>query len=53
MNAVVGYLRDVQTVKVKVFSFGDKGRVKLSMKALLAEQAAVANESAAPAADAP
>ena len=48
MNAVVGYLRDVQTVKVKVFSFGDKGRVKLSMKALLEEQAAAANAGAAP-----
>ncbi len=53
VNAVTDYLKEGQTVKVKVLGFDDKGRVKLSMKALLADQAAVANEGAAPAADAP
>ena len=48
MNAVTDYLKVGQTVKVKVLVFDDKGRVKLSMKALLADQAAVANEGAAP-----
>ena len=45
-------LKEGQTVKVKVLGFDDKGRVKLSMKALLEEQAAAAN-AAAPAGDAP
>ena len=53
VNAVTDYLKEGQTVKVKVLGFDDKGRVKLSMKALLADQAAVANEGAAPAADTP
>jgi len=53
VNAVTDYLKEGQVVKVKVLGFDDKGRVKLSMKALLADQAAVANEGAAPAADAP
>ena len=53
VNAVTDYLKEGQTGKVKVLGFDDKGRVKPSMKALLAEQAAVANEGAAPAADAP
>ena len=53
VNAVTDYLKEGQTVKVKVLGFDDKGRVKLSMKALLAEQAAVANEGSAPASDAP
>ena len=53
VNAVTDYLKEGQVVKVKVLGFDDKGRVKLSMKALLEEQAAAANASAAPAADAP
>ena len=53
VNAVTDYLKEGQTVKVKVLGFDDKGRVKLSMKALLADQAAAANEGAAPTADAP
>ena len=48
VNAVTDYLKEGQTVKVKVLGFDDKGRVKLSMKALLAEQVAVANDGAAP-----
>jgi polyribonucleotide nucleotidyltransferase len=49
VNAVTDYLKEGQVVKVKVLGFDDKGRVKLSMKALLEEQAAVVNEGAAPA----
>ena len=52
VNAVTDYLKEGQTVKVKVLGFDDKGRVKLSMKALLEEQAAAANASAAPMGDA-
>ncbi len=52
VNAVTDYLKEGQTVKVKVLGFDDKGRVKLSMKALLEEQAAAANASAAPSGDA-
>ncbi len=48
VNAVTDYLTEGQTVKVKVLGFDDKGRVKLSMKALLEEQAAAANAGAAP-----
>ena len=51
VNAVTDYLKEGQVVKVKVLGFDDKGRVKLSMKALLEEQAAAANASAAPAGD--
>ena len=43
VNAVTDYLKEGQTVKVKVLGFDDKGRVKLSMKALLEDQAAAAN----------
>ena len=53
MNAVTDYLKEGQTVKVKVLGFDDKVRVKLSMKALLEEQAAAANAGAAPTGDAP
>jgi polyribonucleotide nucleotidyltransferase len=49
VNAVTDYLKEGQMVKVKVMGFDDKGRVKLSMKALLEDQAAAANEGAAPA----
>ncbi len=47
VNAVTDYLTEGQTVKVKVLGFDDKGRVKLSMKALLEDQAAAANASQA------
>jgi len=53
VNAVTDYLKEGQVVKVKVLGFDDKGRVKLSMKALLEEQAAAANAGVAPAGDAP
>ena len=49
VNAVTDYLTEGQTVKVKVLGFDDKGRVKLSMKALLEDQAAAANAGQAPA----
>ena len=48
VNAVTDYLTEGQTVKVKVLGFDDKGRVKLSMKALLEDQAAAANAGATP-----
>ncbi len=48
VNAVTDYLKEGQTVKVKVLGFDDKGRVKLSMKALLAEQAESDNAAAQP-----
>ncbi|MCF8177324.1 MAG: polyribonucleotide nucleotidyltransferase [Sulfuritalea sp.] len=44
VNAVADYLKEGQVVKVKVIETDDKGRVRLSMKAITAE-------SAAPAAD--
>ena len=50
VNAVTDYLTEGQTVKVKVLGFDDKGRVKLSMKALLEDQAAAANADQAGAA---
>ena len=50
VNAVTDYLTEGQTVKVKVLGFDDKGRVKLSMKALLEDQAAAANAGQAGAA---
>ncbi len=53
VNAVTDYLKAGQIVKVKVLGFDDKGRVKLSIKAPLADQAASASEGAAPAPDAP
>jgi len=53
VSAVTDYLKEPQVVKVKVLCLDDEGRVKLSMKALLEEQAAAANASAAPATDAP
>ncbi|MGL5002861.1 MAG: polyribonucleotide nucleotidyltransferase, partial [Casimicrobium sp.] len=46
VNAVTDYLKEGQVVKVKVLGFDDKGRVKLSMKALLAEQAEGDNAAA-------
>jgi polyribonucleotide nucleotidyltransferase len=48
VNAVTDYLKEGQVVKVKVLGFDDKGRVKLSMKALLAEQAESDNAAVQP-----
>jgi polyribonucleotide nucleotidyltransferase len=42
VNAVGDYLKEGQVVKVKVIETDDKGRVRLSMKALLAEPAPAA-----------
>jgi polyribonucleotide nucleotidyltransferase len=38
VNAVSDYLKEGQVVKVKVIETDDKGRIRLSMKALMAEQ---------------
>jgi polyribonucleotide nucleotidyltransferase len=42
VNAVADHLKEGQIVKVKVIETDDKGRVRLSMKALLAEAAPAA-----------
>jgi polyribonucleotide nucleotidyltransferase len=42
VNAVADYLKEGQVVKVKVIETDDKGRVRLSMKAIAAEAAAQA-----------
>ncbi len=42
VNAVADYLKEGQVVKVKVIETDDKGRVRLSMKAITAEAAAPA-----------
>ncbi|MBU0753296.1 MAG: polyribonucleotide nucleotidyltransferase [Gammaproteobacteria bacterium] len=42
VNAVADHLKEGQQVKVKVIETDDKGRVRLSMKALLADAAPVA-----------
>ncbi len=44
VNAVADYLKEGQVVKVKVIETDDKGRVRLSMKAITAEPAAPAAE---------
>ncbi len=41
VNAVADYLKEGQTVRVKVIETDDKGRVRLSMKAVAADAAAV------------
>ena len=43
VNAVADYLKEGQVVKVKVIETDDKGRVRLSMKAIAAEVAAPAS----------
>ncbi|MDA8259307.1 MAG: polyribonucleotide nucleotidyltransferase [Betaproteobacteria bacterium] len=43
VNAVADYLKEGQIVKVKVIETDDKGRVRLSMKAIAAEAAAPAS----------
>ena len=48
VDGATDYLTAGQTVEVKVLGFDDKGRVKLSIKALLEYQAAAANAGAAP-----
>ncbi len=48
VNAVTDYLKEGQMVKVKVLGFDDKGRVKLSRKVLLEEEASAANAAAEP-----
>ncbi|MBL8382245.1 MAG: polyribonucleotide nucleotidyltransferase [Burkholderiales bacterium] len=40
VNAVSDYLKEGQVIKVKVLEADDKGRLRLSMKAAMAEQAA-------------
>ena len=40
VNAVADYLKEGQVVKVKVLEADDKGRLRLSMKAVAAEAAA-------------
>ena len=42
VNAVTDYLKEGQVVKVKVLEMDDKGRMRLSMKALLTEKPAEA-----------
>ena len=48
VNAVADYLKEGQSVKVKVIETDDKGRVRLSMKAAMADAAAPAPEASAP-----
>lgn len=45
VNAVSDYLKEGQHVKVKVLEADDKGRLRLSMKAIAAEQSLDASES--------
>jgi polyribonucleotide nucleotidyltransferase len=47
VNKVEDYLKDGQTVRVKVLETDEKGRVKLSMKAAVQEDAAAAAAAAA------
>jgi polyribonucleotide nucleotidyltransferase len=51
VNAVTDFFKEGDIVKVKVLGFDDKGRVKLSRKALLEDSAAAATEPPAPAAN--
>ena len=48
VNAVADYLKEGQKVRVKVLEADEKGRVRLSMKAIAAEEAAAA-QAAVPA----
>jgi polyribonucleotide nucleotidyltransferase len=47
VNQVSDYLKEGQTVRVKVLEADEKGRVRLSMKAATEDAAAAANASAA------
>jgi len=49
VNAVADYLKEGQQVRVKVLETDDRGRLKLSMKAIAAEEGAEAQADAAPA----
>jgi polyribonucleotide nucleotidyltransferase len=49
VNAVSDYLKEGQTVKVKVLEADDKGRLRLSMKALGGEQPSARSSTPAPA----
>jgi len=51
VNAVADYLKEGQKVRVKVLEADEKGRVRLSMKALTPEEGGVAAPVAAAAAD--
>jgi len=51
VNKVEDYLKEGQVVRVKVLETDDRGRVKLSMKAVAAEGAAAAAAPEAPAAE--
>ncbi|RYF03771.1 MAG: S1 RNA-binding domain-containing protein, partial [Oxalobacteraceae bacterium] len=54
VEKVTDFLQEGQVVKVKVLETDEKGRIKLSMKALIDREAAPAQVApAAPAADAP
>jgi polyribonucleotide nucleotidyltransferase len=44
VNAVSDYLKEGQVVRVKVMELDDRGRVKLSMKVVAAEEAAAAQQ---------
>ena len=46
VNAVADYLKEGQKVRVKVLEADEKGRVRLSMKAVAAEEAAAAQPTA-------
>ena len=50
VNAVSDYLKEGQTVRVKVIEADEKGRVRLSMKALLEEAKAEEAPTETPAA---
>jgi polyribonucleotide nucleotidyltransferase len=45
VNAVADYLKEGQAVRVKVIETDDRGRLKLSMKAVAAEEGAAAGEA--------
>ena len=44
VNAVSDYLKDGQVVRVKVLETDEKGRIRLSMKAVAAEENAAAQQ---------
>jgi polyribonucleotide nucleotidyltransferase len=44
VNKVEDYVKEGQVVRVKVLETDDRGRVKLSMKAVVAEEAAAAQQ---------
>jgi polyribonucleotide nucleotidyltransferase len=45
VNAVADYLKEGQQVRVKVLETDDRGRLKLSMKAVLAEESGEAAQT--------